>query len=130
MSSFLELESSFAQSTATESIETFQSHDKKKWRALVWKFCRPPILGENQEHLYCPYCPPKPCPNDYKGLYNTKSSANMATHLKRHYNIIIEKPLSKNQEVINQQLKQYYHEAEVFGDTIELDTEILKKHFF
>ena len=130
MSSFLEPESSFARSTTAESIETFQSHDKKKWRAPVWKFCRPLILGENQEHLYCPHCPPKPCPNDYKGLYNTKSSANMATYLRRHHDIIVEKPLSKNQEVVNQQLKQYYHEAEVSSDTTELNTEILKKHLF
>ena len=101
MSSFLELESSFARSTTIESIKTFQSYNKKKWRALIWKFCRPPILGKNQEHLYCPYYPPKPCLDNYKGPYNTKSFANMATHLKRHYDIIIKKPLSKNQEVIN-----------------------------
>ena len=96
MSSFLKLESSFAQSTAIESIKTFQSYNKKKWRALVWKFCCPPILGENQEHLYCPYCPLELCLDDYEGPYNIKLSANMATHLKRHYDIIIEKPLSKN----------------------------------
>ena len=54
----------------------------------------------------------------------------MATHLRRHHNIIVEKPLSKNQEAVNQQLKQYYHKAEVSGDTTELDTKILKKHLF
>jgi len=54
----------------------------------------------------------------------------MAKHLERNHDIIVEKPLSKNQEIVNQQLKQYYHEAEVSGDTTELDTEILKKHLF
>jgi hypothetical protein len=54
----------------------------------------------------------------------------MAMHLRRHHDIIIKKPLSKNQEAINQQLKQYYYETEVSGDTIELNTEILKKHLF
>jgi hypothetical protein len=99
MSSFLE-----AESTETE---TSQSHDKRKWRALVWKYCRRPTPGENQEHLYCPRCPPEPCPTDYEGPYNTKSSSNMAKHLERNHDIIVEKPLSKNQEIVNQQLKQY-----------------------
>jgi hypothetical protein len=133
MSSFLEAESS-VQSTTVESTETetetSQSYDKRKWRAPVWKYCRRPTPDENQEHLYCPHCPPEPRPADYEGPYNTKSSSNMVKHLERNHDILVEKPLSKNQEIVNQQLKQYYHEAEVSSDTIELDTEILKKHLF
>ncbi len=95
MSSFLEPESSFTRSTTAESTETSQSHEKK-WRVLIWAYCRRPIPDENQEHLYCPYCPPEPCPDDYKGPYNTKNSTNMATHLRRHHDITAEKSLSKN----------------------------------
>jgi hypothetical protein len=54
----------------------------------------------------------------------------MATHLRKHHDIIVEKSLSKNQVIVNEQLKQMYHDAEVSGDTTELDTEILKKHLF
>jgi hypothetical protein len=46
------------------------------------------------------------------------------------FSIIAEKSISKNQELVNNQLEQYYHEAEVSGDTIEFDSEILKKHLF
>ena len=96
MSSFFEPESSFTQPTIAESTKTSQSHDKKKWKAPVWKFCCCLTPDENQEYLYCPYCPPKPCSDNYKGLYNTKSSTNMAIHLRRHHDIIVEKLLSKN----------------------------------
>ena len=100
MSSFLEAESSFTQSITAESTES-HSNNKRKWRAPVWKYCRRPTPDENQEYLYYPYYPPDPPPIDYKGPYNTKSFANMAKHLERNHDIIIEKALSKNQELVN-----------------------------
>ena len=54
----------------------------------------------------------------------------MATHLKKHHDITAEKSLSMNQVIVNEQLKQMYHEAEVSGDITKLDTEIFKKHLF
>jgi hypothetical protein len=54
----------------------------------------------------------------------------MTKHLKRSHDIVVEKPLNKNQEIVNQQLKQYYYKTEVSGDTTELNTKILKKHLF
>jgi hypothetical protein len=129
MASFLEPETSFTRSNTAESTETSQSKEKK-WRAPVWAYCRRPTIDENQDFLYYAHCPPNPCPDDYEGLYSTKGSTNMATHLKRHHDIIVNKTISKNQEQVNEQLKQIYHYAEVSGDTIEFDSEILKKHLF
>ena len=54
----------------------------------------------------------------------------MATHLKRHHQILVEKATSKSYELASQQLRQYYHEVETNGDTTELDAKILKKHLF
>jgi hypothetical protein len=54
----------------------------------------------------------------------------MATYLKRHHQISVEKTTSKTYKLASQQLRQYYYEVEANGDTIELDAEILKKHLF
>jgi len=54
----------------------------------------------------------------------------MATHLRRHHDITIKKSLNKNQVIVNEQLKQIYHEAEISGDITKLNTEIFKKHLF
>jgi hypothetical protein len=54
----------------------------------------------------------------------------MATHLKRHYQISVEKTTSKTYKLASQQLRQYYHKVEANGDTTELNAEILKKHLF
>ncbi len=95
MSFFLEPESSFARSITAESTKTSQSYEKK-WRVLIWAYCRRPIPDENQEYLYCSHCPPEPCSDDYEGPYNTKNSTNIATHLRRHHDITVKKSLSKN----------------------------------
>ena len=44
-----------------------------------------------------------------------------------HKMVIIEKGLSKNQEVVRQQLKSIYCQAAATGDTEELDIKILEK---
>jgi hypothetical protein len=129
MSSFLEPESSYTRSISIESTETSQSYNKK-WRAPVWAYCRRPAPDENQDHLYCPHYPPEPRPKDYKGPFNSSNSTNMATHLKRHHQILVEKTTNKSHELASQQLRQYYHEVEANSDTTELDAEILRKHLF
>jgi hypothetical protein len=102
MSSTLELDLSFAPSALAESTTTSQGHSKK--RSPVWAYCRNPTKNENQDLLYCSHClldltlPP----------YGTNSSENMKTHLRRHHQITIEKALSKNQAIIQQQLRQLY----------------------
>jgi hypothetical protein len=47
MSSLSELDSSFSQSTIAESTTSTLGHDKRKWRSLVWQYCRRPILNED-----------------------------------------------------------------------------------
>src|SRR5579862_2529680 len=120
MSSLLEPDSSFVQSTSAESTTESTKIRSKKWKSPVWEYCRRPTADENQDFLFCAHCPPIPTPEDYKGLYSIDLLTNMKGHLLRHYNIIIEKPLSKNQVVVNQQLKQLYHQAEATGDTNKL----------
>jgi hypothetical protein len=50
----------------------------------------------------------------------------MKKHLKGHYQIIVEKALSKNQVVVNKQLRQYYQQADGTSEREEFDTEILE----
>jgi hypothetical protein len=50
----------------------------------------------------------------------------MKKHLLGRHEVVIPKQSSKNQVVVRQQLKQYYYQAEASGDTIELDSEILR----
>jgi hypothetical protein len=51
----------------------------------------------------------------------------MTKHINRkHPLVIIEKPMSKNQEAVNQQLKQLYRQAETNGDTKDFNLEVLE----
>jgi hypothetical protein len=54
----------------------------------------------------------------------------MATYLKRHHQILVEKTISKTYKLISQQLRQYYYKVKANNDTTKLNTEILKKHLF
>jgi len=67
------------------------------------------MLDKNQDFLYCTRCPPNLCPNNYEGLYSTKSATNITTHLKQHYKIIVNKTKNKTDATISKQLKQYYY---------------------
>ena len=58
--------------------------------------------------------------------YGTSIAENMKKHLKGRHQIIIEKPLSKNQIAVNQQLRQYYQQANGTNEREEFDTEVLK----
>jgi hypothetical protein len=62
--------------------------------------------------------------------YNIKNSTNIATYLRRHHDITAKKSLNKNQIIVNEQLKQIYHEIEISDDIIKFNIEILKKHLF
>jgi hypothetical protein len=42
----------------------------------------------------------------------------MATYLKRHHQISVEKITSKTHKLASQQLRQYYYEVEANSDTI------------
>ena len=58
--------------------------------------------------------------------YGTSIAENMKKHLKGCHQIIIEKPLSKNQMAVNQQLRQYYQQANRTSEREEFDTEVLE----
>jgi len=53
----------------------------------------------------------------------------MRTHLKRHHQITIKKALSKNQAIIQQQLRQLYQQAKSNGKAKQFDTKVLKACF-
>ena len=94
MSFLLEPDSSYAQSISIESTGTSQTHEKK-WKALVWQYCRRPTADEeNQDHLYCSYYPSDSIADGYKELYNTKIPTNIGKHLLGAHQIIVEKKLS------------------------------------
>ena len=51
----------------------------------------------------------------------------MTKHISRkHPLVIIEKSVSKNQEVVNQQLRQLYRQAETNRDTEDFNLEVLE----
>ena len=102
MSSFLQdADSSYAIESATTSH--ISTHKKGKKSSLIWAHTREPLEHEDQELLYCSYCE-----LDDK-LYSAKTTSSMTKHIYSLYKIvIIEKGLSKNQEVVRQQLKSIY----------------------
>jgi hypothetical protein len=58
--------------------------------------------------------------------YGSDTSSAMTKHIQRHHpTIVIEKPLSKKQEVVEQQLRQLYIQAKANGDTDEFHLEVL-----
>ena len=93
MSSLLEPDSSFTQSTARELATTTQNHSKKK-RSPVWAYCYNPTKDKDQELLYCSCCT-----IDYleESLYSSKISKNIKKHLFLHYRINVLKAISKGQ---------------------------------
>jgi hypothetical protein len=108
---------------AAESAATSRTSIRKKGKksSPIWVHSREPLEHENQELLYCSYCH---IDNNPHGANNASS---ITKHIQRkHPQIIIEKGLSKNQEVVRQQLKQIYYQAVTTGDTEELDTKILE----
>ena len=94
MSSLSELDSSFLASALAELISTSQNHTK--WRSPAWEYYHSPTKEENQAYLYCAYYT-----NSEKSPYGTSITQNMKKYLKGHYQIIIEKVLSKNQVAVN-----------------------------
>jgi hypothetical protein len=103
MSSLLKLDASFTISALAESVLISQTYSIK-WRSFAWKFCRRPTKKKNQAYLYCIYC----IDLIISSPYSTFIAENIKKHLKGRYQIIIKKPLNKNQMAINQQLRQYY----------------------
>ena len=100
MSSLLELDSSFTRSAIGELTTTTQTHEKK-WKSPTWRYYYRPAKDENQEFLYCAQYPLDLALSPY----STKVSENIKKHLLRYHEIIVEKPLNKNQEELNVQLQ-------------------------
>jgi hypothetical protein len=96
MSSLLELDSSFTRSAIGESTTTTQTHEKK-WKSPTWWYYYRLAEDKNQEFLYCTQCPLDLALSPY----GTKVLENIKKHLLRYHEIIVEKPLSKNQEEVN-----------------------------
>ena len=99
MSFLHEVDSSIAPSVTLESTIASQAHKKGKKSSPIWAHTRLPLDSEDLDLLYCSYC------NSIE-LYSSNNSLAMTKHINRkHPLVIIEKPMSKNQEAMNQQLK-------------------------
>jgi hypothetical protein len=120
ISSLLKLDFSL---TSSEIIESTSANLHNKKTAFIWKYSRRPKKNENQTLLYYFYykldseTPP----------YDINFAGNLTKYIKRRYPIItIKKIFSKNQKVVNRQIKQLYHETQVFEKTEKFNIEILK----
>ena len=125
MSSFLqEAVSSYTPSVTTESVAASRTsaQNKGKKTSAIWAHTREPLEHEDQELFYCSYCKLDDKP------HGAKTASSMTKHIRSmHKTVIIEKGLSKNQEVVRQQLKSIYSQAAATEDTEELDIKILEK---
>jgi len=109
MSSLLEPDSSYIRSATAESSTTSQTFEKK-WKALVWQYCRRPTANEeHQDRLYCSYCPSNSTADEYKEPYSSTNSTNIGKHILGAHQIVVEKRVSAQQAIVVQQLKQFYH---------------------
>jgi hypothetical protein len=118
MSSLLEVDSSFPPLDIADSTT---AHSKR--RALVWKHSRRLNQNENLTLLYCMHCELDAMPPPY----STNLARNLTKHIKRHHKgITLEKALSKNQEAVNEQIRQLYRQAQASGDTEDFDLEVLE----
>ena len=114
MSSFLDIVSSLTPSDAPKTFSGSYTKKKGKKSALIWAHTRQPLEGEDATLLYCTYCP---LGDEEKLPYGSNTSSGMTKHIQRkHPAVIIEKPLSKKQEVVKQQLQQLYIQAKSNGD--------------
>ena len=121
MSFLYEADSSLAPSSTPESTTASQARKKGKKSSPIWAHTRLPLEGEDPDLLYCLYC------NLTTKPYGSNSSSAMTKHINRkHPLVIIEKTVSKNQEVVNQQLRQLYRQAKANGDTKDFNLEVLK----
>jgi hypothetical protein len=102
MSFLHEADSSLAPLVTPESTTASQARKKGKKSSPVWAHTRLPLDSEDPDLLYCSYC-------DLTEPYGSNNSSAMTKLINRkHPLVIIEKPVSKNQEAVNQQLKQLY----------------------
>jgi hypothetical protein len=111
---------SFDNSVTAESSTTTQTQEqsKKKWKSSVWEYSRSPTAEEKQDYRYCVYCSSDSTIPSYGGNH----AGNMAKHLLRRHEIIVDKPLSKNEMEVQVQLRSLYARAQANGYASELDT--------
>jgi hypothetical protein len=121
MSSSHELDSSSLASTLVD-LELEASYSRKL-RAPVWKHIRNPTKEENQAHFYCIHYN-----KETRKPYHTSLLENIKKHIQGFYKIPIEMAISKNQAIVNLQLRQYYHQATGTSEQEELNTKILEAH--
>jgi hypothetical protein len=124
MSSFLNVASTIAPLDTPESSTASCTKKKGKKSALVWAYTRQPLEGEDATLLYYAYCP---LGDEDKLLYGSDTSSAITKHIQRHHpTIVIKKPLSKKQEVVEQQLRQLYIQAKANRDTDKFHLEVLR----
>ena len=100
MSSLLEPDSLYTRSATAESSTTSQTCEKK-WKALVWQYCRCPTADkEHQDRLYCSYCLSDSTADRYKELYSSTNSTNIRKHILEIYQIVVKKKVNTQQVIV------------------------------
>ena len=121
MSSLLEVDSSL---TLSDSASTSTALHSKK-TAPVQAHSRALIEDKDPALFYCIHCKLDSVPLPY----GTGLARNLTKHIKRHHkSVILPKTQSKNQEAMNQQIKQLYYEAQASKDTKEFNIKVLKSY--
>jgi hypothetical protein len=116
-------ESSCAPSVA-DLVTTSCMSKKGKKSSLIWNHTREPLEHKDQELLYCVYCDLN---GEEKPPHGANNALSITKHIQRkHPHVKIEKGVSKNQLVVQQQLKQLYSLCAATRDTKELDLKILE----
>jgi len=124
MSFLQEGESSCTPSVTAESTIASRSRKKGKKSSPIWAHTREPLPYEDQDLLYCSYCDLN---NETHKPYGIDNASAMTKHINRkHPHITIEKSVSKNQEAVQEQLRQLYRQAKNNGDTEDFNLEVLE----
>jgi hypothetical protein len=122
MSFLQEADLSLAPSITPESTTTSQACKKGKKSSPVWVYTCMLLEDKNLDLLYCSYCN-----STETELYSTSNLSAITKYINRKYLlVIIEKSVSKNQEVVNQQLRQLYYQAKTSRNTKNFNLEILE----
>jgi hypothetical protein len=107
-----------------DSVTTSCTSKKGKKSSLIWNHTREPLEHKDQELLYYVYCDLN---NEEKLLHRANNALSITKHIQRkHPHVEIKKGVSKNQLVVQQQLKQLYSLCAATRDTKELDLKILE----
>ncbi len=98
------------------------SNKKTKDVSVVQKdHCRVARDVEDPRKKYYNYCTKE----SRDTIYGSDNSSNMRKHIEKIYNIEVKLAISKIQQVVLEQLRELYQQAEAASETSEINTQVL-----